>query len=159
MKIQLHSKTFVIFPRLKWHRGRALSLHFKFTGKERRYWTILLSEYLAQLKTPKFGSSKLSSNSCLLQLERSEATRMKTKLNILTQQDTFWFCAPNYMEVYIMKWDYRIRAGLPSASGKCGRWLQYRISPANIGHVGQTNFHVSAGPAYTCKCRMVAAWL
>lgn len=56
-----------------------------------------------------------------------------------------------------MKWDYKIRVGLPSASGKCGNWLRYRISPANIGHVGQTNFHVSAGPAYACKCCMVAA--
>lgn len=37
----------------------------------------------------------------------------------------------------------------PLASGKCDNWLQYRFSPANIGHIGQTNFHASAGPVYT----------
>lgn len=69
----------------------------------------------------------------------------KTKLNILTEQDAFFPSAQNCAKVYIMKWDYRIIVGLSSASGKGSHWHDYRISQANTGHVGQSDFCVKLG--------------
>lgn len=46
----------------------------------------------------------------ILQQECIGATRMKTKLNTLSEQDTFSFCASNYVEVCITKYPYRITA-------------------------------------------------